>query len=77
LEQGHLQQAKETFERVLAREPENSKALAGLREVLGKLNATPLLTAAELLQGVPEGMSLSDRKAFVLRRYLGRLRHRS
>jgi hypothetical protein len=77
LQQGHSQQAKETFERLLAREPGNPRALAGLREANASLGSHYNLAAAELLQGAPEPLSLSERKAFILRRYLGRLRRRS
>lgn len=75
LRQGHLGEAESIFREVLEREPDNTEARRGLQEVA--LHERPELQAAELLGGYGgelRGEGLTDRKRYVLERYLERLR---
>lgn len=84
LRQGHLREAEEIFREVLEREPDNAEARRSL-EVLRSSGlpaeappeAAPTLEASELLRGYPGGAGLTDRKRYVLERYLERLRGRA
>lgn len=64
LEQGHLDEAESTFQRVLAREPENRQAVEGLERVLNK-------------RAEPAGQTVESRKIAMLKNYLERLRRSS
>ena len=71
LEQGHRQEAEKIFRAVLAREPENTDAHAGLREAQGasELKATDLVEREAL-----EGADPLERKKLVLESYRSRIR---
>ncbi|HUF78204.1 MAG TPA: tetratricopeptide repeat protein, partial [Thermoanaerobaculia bacterium] len=89
LRQGHLREAEEIFRGVLAVEPGNAEA----RRHLGELEAAPAsaepqpagsarepgpaLGAAELLAGLAGGEGVTERKRYVLERYLERVRGRA
>ena len=64
LEQGHLDEAESTFQRVLAREPENREAVEGLEGVLSR-------------RAEPAGQPVESRKIAMLKNYLERLRRSS
>jgi tetratricopeptide (TPR) repeat protein len=69
LAQGHLEDARETFEQVLGRDPEDVEARAGLEEVARRQAATvalPLPVAAD--------PGRNRAKIEALERYLGRIR---
>ena len=73
LDQGHTEEAREIFERVLERDPQNAEARAELEG--GKENRE--LEARALLTGFdPSSRGLSSKKSYVLERYLDRLRGR-
>lgn len=74
LDQGHLEDAAQAFEEVLAREPEHLDALEGLTEARRRLGETQ--AAEEILDGETENDTGNsrDRKVRVLREYLDRLR---
>ncbi len=77
LRQGHLAEAEEIFRQVLEADPDNAEARLGLEELAA--HGRPELRAAELLAGFPgevRGEGLTDRKRYVLERYLQRLRGR-
>ncbi len=75
LRQGHLGEAAAIFHEVLARDPDNAEARRGLEELA--LRERPELRAADLLGGYAGREGLTDRKRFVLERYLERLRGRA
>ena len=74
LDQGHLEDAVQTFEEVLSREPNRLEAQQGLVEARRRLGET--LAAEEVLEGEAEDDTgnARDRKVRVLREYLDRLR---
>lgn len=74
LDQGHLEDAVQTFEEVLSREPDRLDAQEGLAEARRRLGET--LAAEEVLEGEAEDDTgnARDRKVRVLREYLDRLR---
>jgi tetratricopeptide (TPR) repeat protein len=83
--QGHYAEAERIFREVLAREPGNAPARAGLERLaaLGPQPETPRLDARRLLTGYrsdarrPADAELRSRKIFLLSRYLDRLRQGS
>lgn len=85
LRQGHLREAEEIFREVLAREPDNAEARRSLEALersgtpAGEPAApvAPALGAGELLEGYEGPEGLTDRKRYVLERYLERLRGRA
>lgn len=85
LRQGHLREAEEIFREVLAREPDNAEARRSLADLEragtpgGEPAApvAPALGAGELLEGYDGPEGLTDRKRYVLERYLERLRGRA
>ncbi len=72
LDQGHLEDAVQTFEEVLSREPDRLDAQEGLAEARRRLGET--LAAEEVLEGEDDTGNARDRKVRVLREYLDRLR---
>jgi tetratricopeptide (TPR) repeat protein len=81
LRQGHLEEAERLFREVVAREPDNAAALAGLarldRRPAGgrQLHQLPALDAAQLLVGLDDpNAPAAKRKAHLLHSYLTRLR---
>ena len=69
LAQGHLEEAEETFEKVLRRDWDDAEARAGLEEVARRRAASGDARPTQL---VPTG--LSGRKIELLESYLGRIR---
>jgi len=82
LRQGHYAEAERIFREVLQREPANGSARAGLEQLaaLGPQPEAPRLDARRLLAGYrhdasrPADVEVRSRKAWVLTRYLDRLR---
>jgi len=81
LRQGHHDEAERMFREVLAREPENAAARAGLGRLQELQPPVPAgvgatLQARDLLAGFRSGSGggTTARKVFLLTRYLGRLR---
>ncbi len=84
LRQGHHQEAERIFQEVLRREPDNAAAHAGLERLAGMPQPgpqeAPPLDAEQLLAGYRPGpqdtgpAGVRTRKAFLLNRYLERLR---
>ena len=80
--QGHYAEAERIFREVLQREPANASARAALDQIaaLGPQPETPRLDARRLLAGYrhdasrPADVEVRSRKAWVLTRYLDRLR---
>jgi len=74
LDQGHLEDAAQAFEEVLAREPDHVDAQEGLAEARRRMGET--LSAEGPLEGDAEDdiRDARDRKVQVLREYLSRLR---
>lgn len=68
LAQGHLDDARQTFEQVLARDPEDVEAIAGLEEVARRERP------AEPVESQQPSRGLAGRRIERLRRYLGNLR---
>jgi Tfp pilus assembly protein PilF len=74
-QQGYLDDAEDLYRQVLAREPWNARAAAGLRQVA--LRRPPSLDALSLLRGFRStGGGLTAKKTHVLRSYLEQLRRR-
>jgi len=78
LRQGYPAEAERIFHEVLRREPENAAALQGLEKLSGPQEARPL-TAHDLLAGYQPDARTGEaegkaRKAFLLSRYLERIR---
>ncbi len=71
-EQGHLVEAEQAFEDVLARDPENAVAQRRLSEIRSK--GASGLTAEELLADVDPQVGVRQRKIRLLKSYLGRIR---
>lgn len=78
LRQGYPAEAERIFHEVLRREPENASALQGLEKLSGPQEARPL-SAHDLLAGYQPDARTGEaegkaRKAFLLSRYLERIR---
>ncbi len=69
LDQGHLDDAEETFRRVLERDPEDAEAQAGLAEIEARRSG-PIETRTDS----PDDDADGDPRVVALRRYLGRIR---
>ena len=81
LRQGYPAEAERIFHEVLRREPDNAAALEGL-EKLSKPQAARPVAAHDLLAGYQPGARTGEaegnaRKAFLLSRYLERIRRGS
>jgi tetratricopeptide (TPR) repeat protein len=79
LRQGHLGEAKQIFDEVLRREPDNAAALQGLEQFAAQREERRPLGAGDLLAGYEPGeeggkMEAKARKVFLLNSYLKRLR---
>ena len=82
LEQGHAPEAEQVFREVLESDPANEEARSGLEKVSLEhsqpsqdTELSEPLTAMNLLDGFePQSGGLTERKAHVLRKYLGRIR---
>ncbi|HEX4955866.1 MAG TPA: tetratricopeptide repeat protein [Thermoanaerobaculia bacterium] len=78
LRQGHLEEAGRIYLRVLEKEPSNSQALAGLKEVADQLAPPPTAQPVPEATTVAAGSdaSLHERKVALYRRYLHNLQAR-
>jgi len=79
LKQGHVEEAVRIYHRVLERDPGNEAALRAIEELAaeGRAQASPGLTAAQLLAELPAGevpAGLTAKKVLVLNAYKQRLR---
>lgn len=77
LEQGHKREAKEVFEEVLQREPENEVAQSGLEETREPESAPLALEAAaepDATNEIVPATSVVERKKQILITYLGQIR---
>ena len=76
LRQGHLEDAASIFRQVLAREPANAAAIAGLDAVRQQPGA-PVDASRLLADDAPRTAGITARKILVLRRYLAVFRGKS
>lgn len=78
LRQGHREEAEGIFREVLRREPDNAAAHDALSRLAPPPPAAPVFEPAEELGQVPAAITGANaRKAFVLRKYLERIRQGS
>jgi tetratricopeptide (TPR) repeat protein len=75
LRQGHTVEARNVFQLLLERDPTDAAARRGLEQVVEAERTMPALDARSLLAGYPaEESGLTAKQAFVLHRYLDRIR---
>ena len=74
LDQGHLDDAAQAFEEVLAREPDNAAASQGLAETRRRMGESLEAEASADAAAEDDRLDARDRKTRVLREYLDRLK---